>query len=236
MLNSRQFRGISLLVGMALIVVMGGKYWRSTASWFGIAARDDEMQQADMWELQSLLGLKKWRFEYQLPPRHTLFVTLKASLDGEALPAMCTVYHIVPARPEATTYGTVQAKLYEPVFQSEKPVSTGWAYFFKAENKRGFPGNESEGIGNSFEAPYSFDRSRFVAKGEGGTSTSAADLSSGQEFDIWTYNGHWMVPHEDDGIFHEFKYRLAVRMAPLQADDKIGSVQPLNGWRFDLPH
>lgn len=233
-MHARRFWGvtISVIIVTAIVAIC---YLNSDSSilqrsHFRQATVDQAGMQSDIRDLQSLMGLAKWKFEYQMPPHQTLLVDMQAQLDGQPLPEMSGTYRIVPNWSDVTTTGAVIVSRYTPAWTTSEPHKPRWQFYLSASGERSrFGSTDHMDYGNwlnpipAYELPAT---NKPVARGSGEIYKSLGNLNEGSKHDIWTYHEHWLTNNEDILEQHNFQYQLSVQMVPLTPNDDLGTVQP----------
>ncbi|MBW3541318.1 MAG: hypothetical protein KY476_13705 [Planctomycetes bacterium] len=217
-----------VLVAAAIAVAVSNSIWPRRHSFFGQADADAAIMKERLADIDSVLGIQRWKFEFRLPPQHTLFATFRAEFNGEPVVDMSRTYHVVPKWPSESTDGAMDIGFYHPRFETKLPEAASWILSLSARNERkGLFRSSGTGVGNTFRYVSPFDPSGYTGdQGNGETYSSANSLAPGREYEIWEYTAHGRPLPRGYEEPYEFKYVLTIRMESLKDGEKPG-VQPI---------
>lgn len=219
----RLARKLLTVISLSALVISGVVHWNRSQAWCGPAMDDADSIRAKVRELQSIVGLEQWEYDFHLPPKYKLFVILEAEFNGESYPDMSPTYQVVPPWPDDDTNGKVSISFYHPSFQEKIPENPQWTVNIHTANARW---GRRDDHGSSFFFVSPFDPS--LARTGGGDRSTAQGLLPGHVEEVWEHNfNYYNYPGTETTSQepYDFTIRMSFRMEELSADDELGSVQ-----------
>lgn len=192
---------------------------------FETAIEDADSIRTRVQDLESMIGLDRWEYDFHLPPQHKLLVILESEFNGEPYPEMSTTYQVVPALPLDDTDGTVLISFYHPNYQTKIPQQPRWTLSITATNDYQ---NQSESVANSFSFVSPVDPA-LEPSGHGAQSTGGqVVLKPGQLHEVWIREIRTGFENSDHS---DFTIRFLCRVEEISPADEPGSIQDVDAMR-----
>jgi hypothetical protein len=221
---SRRLIVLAMIVAISFTSACSGVYEGAGAAFFRQPRRETpdrlEVLERRLARLQSEMGITAYDFEFNIPRGNKLLATLRAELNGQAVPELSGVFHVPASSNPRLRYGHLTIYYTDPPLSSQPTIPGAWHLDFSGPDGNGF-----SWAGNS---PFlgSVTGSPGVTVGH----NEANALGLGRDQKVWEYRAVYQNPARPDSGSFIFDYTLSVKFEPLVAGEKLEKIQ-----RVELP-